>query len=106
MSTADVQLVVFDLDGTLIDPLDDLRTAVNITLAQLQPGRTPPTRDAVPVLVGQGAAQLVARSLEHQGASVPLERALPVFLDAYGRCLLDHTQAYTGVDEALTALGG
>jgi phosphoglycolate phosphatase len=106
MSAATVQLVVFDLDGTLIDPLDDLTTAVNATLGQLQPGRPALTRDAVRVLVGQGAAQLVARSLEHDGVPVPLARALPVFFEAYGGCLLDHTRAYPGVEPALEALHG
>ena len=96
------RLVVFDLDGTLVDSTADLATAVNAMLGSL--GGAPLPLAQVRRAVGDGAASLVARSLKAAGLSQPLETALPVFLDAYRRCLLDTTRLYPGVAETLDAL--
>jgi phosphoglycolate phosphatase len=99
-----VDLVVFDLDGTLIDSAGDLAAAVNAALARIAP-RTPPVPlEKVRTLIGDGAALLVARTLEAAGVDVPLEAALPVFLECYEARLLDTTVLYDGVRESLDAL--
>lgn len=101
---ASVRLVVFDLDGTLIDSARDLATAVNRMLLGLAPGSAPLALEDVRSFIGNGARTLVARSLAARGLTDPPERALPTFLDAYRGCLLATTRLYPGVREALSAL--
>jgi len=98
-------LVVFDLDGTLVDSLPDLAAAVNRSLAHLAPGAPPLPVEVVRGFVGKGARNLVLQSLAAAGVEEEVERALPVFLDCYSRCLLDATRPYPGVEEALERLG-
>lgn len=99
-------LVVFDLDGTLIDSSLDLATAVNRALLRVAPGSAPLSLQSVRGLIGEGARSLVARSLARAGLSLDPEHVLPVFLECYGECLLDRTTLYPGVEEALALLDG
>jgi phosphoglycolate phosphatase len=99
-----VELVVFDLDGTLIDSARDLATSVNAALARLAPAAPAVPLEKVRTFIGDGAAMLVARTLADAGVSLALEVALPVFLECYGTRLLDTTRLYPGVAEALDAL--
>lgn len=98
------QLVVFDLDGTLVDSSEDLAAAVNATLAAVAPGAPALQHAQVRALIGSGARNLVARSLEAAAVELPVEEVLPVFLDRYRSCLLDRTRPYPGVREALERL--
>jgi phosphoglycolate phosphatase len=100
-----VELVVFDLDGTLIDSAGDLASSVNATLQRLSPGTPAVPIETVRRFVGDGAAMLVARTLAAVGMNVPKDVALPVFLECYRARLLDTTVLYPGVREALDALG-
>jgi phosphoglycolate phosphatase len=99
-----VRLVVFDLDGTLVDSAQDLATTVNDALARVAPGRPPLPLEVVKAFVGDGAAVLIQRTLRHAGVSLPKEQVLPVFLECYRRHLLDTTRLYPGVLEALDQL--
>jgi phosphoglycolate phosphatase len=99
-----VRLVVFDLDGTLIDATRDLATAVNRALAEASPGLPPLPESTVRSFIGEGARNLVRRCLAHLGLSLPAEAVLPVFLERYGECLLDSTTLYPDVPAALDAL--
>jgi phosphoglycolate phosphatase len=101
-----IRLLVFDLDGTLVDSARDLAAAVNETLARLGPGTPPLPLETVRAFVGNGAGQLVARSLAETGLAVSRDEALSVFLDCYGRRLLDTTRPYPGVIEGLERLAG
>ncbi len=101
-----VRLVVFDLDGTLIDSARDLAAAVNAMLGHLAPGSEPLSDEAVRAFVGDGARKLVGRSLAGREIQIPLETALPIFLEAYRHCMLERTRLYPGVREALDALRG
>ncbi len=100
------RLLVFDLDGTLVDSTVDLASAVNAMLAQLAPGTPPLPVPVVRSLVGNGAANLVGASLRRAGLDHSLEQALPLFLHHYSRCLLDTTRLYPGIAEELAALRG
>jgi phosphoglycolate phosphatase len=95
MTWSGVRLVVFDLDGTLVDSVADLASAVNAALHQLAPGTPPLPLPRIRGFIGDGARLLVARSVE---------AALPVLLDAYRQRLLDTTQLYPGVRETLERL--
>jgi phosphoglycolate phosphatase len=99
-------LVVFDLDGTLIDSAGDLAAAVNDMLRRLAPAAPPLSEAEVRGFVGEGARLLVSRSLARAGLAHDLERALPLFLECYRKRMLDTTRLYPGVAETLDALGG
>lgn len=100
------RLVVFDLDGTLVDSSRDLATATNAALAAVAPGVAPLSLDVVRSFVGEGAGVLIARSLAEAGIHKRAEEVLPTFLDLYRRCLLETTRLYPGVVETLERLGG
>jgi len=98
-------LVVFDLDGTLVDSTADLASSVNAMLAELAPGVPALPLPVVRGFIGDGAAVLIARSLARAGLELPVEQALPVFLAAYRQRLLETTQPYAGIPAALRELG-
>jgi phosphoglycolate phosphatase len=101
-----LKLLVFDLDGTLIDSAQDLCNSVNATLAHFN---HPPLSDVViGGFIGDGALMLVRRALAvAYGGPVEEEfllNAYGYFLDYYRAHKLDFTYAYDGVLEALAAL--
>jgi phosphoglycolate phosphatase len=96
------RLVVFDLDGTLIDSRRDLADSANEMLIGY--GAAPLSEDAIGSMVGAGAPQLVARVLAAAGLAVPLENALARFLTSYDGRLTNHTRPYPGIPELLTQL--
>jgi phosphoglycolate phosphatase len=101
-----VRLVVFDLDGTLVDSVQDIATATNRALAHVAPGTPPLSTAEVRGFVGEGARVLIERSLERAGIAARADDVLPIFLDRYRECLLATTRLYPGVAEALNALSG
>lgn len=104
MSARRARLVVFDLDGTLIDSSRDLATAVNRALERVAPGAPRLSDDAVRSFIGSGAGVLIARSLARAGLPCTAEEVLPVFLEEYAACLLEETRLYPGTVEALDRL--
>jgi phosphoglycolate phosphatase len=98
------RLIVFDLDGTLVDSSRDLATAVNGTLERLRPGTPALPLDVVRSYIGEGAGRLVSQSLARAQVQVAPETALAVFLEIYAGCLLETTRPYPGVPAALQAL--
>ena len=97
-----IQLVVFDLDGTLIDSRRDLADAVNALIAEL--GGEPLGVDRVTAMVGEGAAVLVRRALTAAGLDPASPGALDRFLAHYDERLTVHTRPYDGTVDALAAL--
>jgi len=95
-------LIIFDLDGTLVDSTDDLAASVNAALAAL--GLPLRSREEVRGFVGDGARRLVERSLAARTELT--ENALALFFEHYSTHLVDRTRAYPGIDEALRALPG
>ena len=93
------QLVIFDLDGTLIDSKLDLAHAVNATLAHL--GRGPLDFELIYSYVGNGAPMLIRRAFGPATGDEELQRALEYFLLWYGEHKLDNTCLYPGVRAAL-----
>jgi phosphoglycolate phosphatase len=100
------RLVVFDLDGTLVDSAGDLAASVNAMLERLAPGTHPLPELVVRGFIGEGARLLVSRSLDRALLPHAPDDALAVFLDCYRARLLDTTRPYPGVVEALDALAG
>ena len=94
-------LLIFDLDGTLVDSRWDIATAVNITLDDLgAPRRTP---DDIFSFIGGGVHNLMLKSLP-AGAAGSLEKAVDLFWDNYKYHVLDTTKTFPGVDETLERL--
>ncbi len=101
--SAQLRLLVFDLDGTLIDSKKDLVEAVNATLRQF--GLSAQAPDRIASYIGDGAGMLVRRALEAEDADVALlPAALEAFLAYYREHKLDHTLPYPGVVEQLALL--
>jgi phosphoglycolate phosphatase len=101
-----IQLLIFDLDGTLIDSRLDLVHSVNATLRHF--GRPELPGDVVASYVGDGAPALVRRSLgsSERDEGEAFDRALDFFLAYYRVHKLDHTRLYDGIREALVAIKG
>jgi phosphoglycolate phosphatase len=100
------RLLVFDLDGTLVDSSRDLAAATNAAVRQVAPAAPPIPVEKVRTFVGNGARVLIERTLSHAGIDRPVDEVLPVFLECYDRCLLDTTRPYPGITEVLEALDG
>jgi phosphoglycolate phosphatase len=97
-----MDLVIFDLDGTLIDSKLDLAQAVNAMLRHM--GRTPLDNERVYSYVGNGAPVLVRRTMGTQATDAEVEEALEYFLEYYRDHKLDYTTPYPGVMESLARL--
>jgi phosphoglycolate phosphatase len=97
------RLLVFDLDGTLVDSKVDLANAVNAALESFDLAPLP--HPVIYSYVGDGASALILRALPKEKADV-LPKVLDRFLAYYRRHLLDTTRAYPGVVEALRKWAG
>jgi phosphoglycolate phosphatase len=98
----EMDLLIFDLDGTLIDSKLDLAQAVNATRAHL--GREPLENERVYSYVGNGAPVLIRRALGEQATEAEVQEALEFFLEYYREHPLDFTRLYPGVKESLERL--
>ena len=103
LSTADCRLwtviLVFDLDGTLVDSARDLADSIGELLEGY--GADPLPLSEVIAMVGEGAPILVRRALARAGLGAGPDDALATFMRIYDRRLINHTAAYPGVVEAL-----
>lgn len=97
-----MKLLIFDLDGTLIDSRLDLIQSVNATLRQFKRHELP--GDIVASYVGDGAPMLVRRALGDPADESFFKQALEFFLSYYREHKLDHTTLYPGVPEALAQM--
>lgn len=96
-----MDLLIFDLDGTLIDSKLDLAHAVNATRAHL--GKSPLAHELIFSYVGNGAPMLIRRAFP-DASEEQLATALQHFLDYYREHMLDYTVLYPGVRETLAKL--
>jgi phosphoglycolate phosphatase len=98
-----IKLVIFDLDGTLIDSRLDLVHSVNAALRHI--GRPELPEDVIASYVGDGAPILIQRALGGETVDESLVRkGLEFFLSYYREHKLDHTTVYPGIAEALAAI--
>ena len=95
------ELLVFDLDGTLIDSRLDLALAVNA--AREDAGMGPLDHELIYSYVGNGAPMLIRRSLGPDASDQQADEALRFFYSYYREHMLDNTYLYPGVQESLDA---
>lgn len=95
-------LIVFDLDGTLVNSRRDIADAANALLVSC--GAEPIPEERIGRMVGDGAATLVARAFKSSGVERPPD-ALERYLEYYDTRLLNHTRPYDGIPAVLEALG-
>ena len=102
------KMILFDLDGTLLDSAPDLAFSVNVMLVKF--GRPPCGEEDVRAWVGNGTARLLGRaltgSLEGDPGTEVVAEALPVFMAAYAENTLVRSTLYPGVREGLATLVG
>jgi phosphoglycolate phosphatase len=95
-------LLIFDLDGTLIDSKLDLAHSVNAARAYME---MPPLEHAlIYTYVGNGAPLLIRRAMGPEASQEEVDRALDFFIRYYAQHCLDFTVLYPGVREALDRL--
>lgn len=97
-----IKLLIFDLDGTLVDSRLDLAQSVNAMLRNF--GRHALPTDVIASYVGDGAPTLVRRALGDPQDEGFLHEALHYFMAYYREHKLDHTTVYRGITDALTAI--
>lgn len=97
-----MDLVIFDLDGTLIDSKLDLAHAVNAARGHM--GLPPLEHETVSSYVGNGAPVLIRRALGAEASDADVQHALEFFLAYYHEHKLDYTRLYPGVRESLDRL--
>jgi phosphoglycolate phosphatase len=101
ITPADIDLIVFDLDGTLADSLPDLANAANHACRRLGLPEHPP--EAIKDMIGGGERKFAQRFLGTQDPEL-LEKGLNIYLDYYRRHCGDLTRLYPGVKETLPRL--
>src|SRR5579862_5832659 len=98
-----IKLVIFDLDGTLIDSRLDLVHSVNAALRHIERPELPD--HVIASYVGDGAPILIQRALAAEAANDALVRkGLEFFLSYYREHKLDHTTVYPGIPQALATV--
>jgi phosphoglycolate phosphatase len=101
--TEKLKLLIFDLDGTLVDSRLDLTHSVNAMLRKF--GRSELPMEVVESYVGDGAPMLVRRAMGDPDDGNLMREALEYFILYYREHKLDNTLMYEGVRQALEAIG-
>jgi phosphoglycolate phosphatase len=100
--TEKIKLLIFDLDGTLVDSELDLAHAINAMLRHYNRPELPV--DVIGSYIGDGAPMLVRRALGDPQNDAYVQEALVYFMTYYRAHKLDNTYVYKGVPEALSAI--
>ncbi|MGH1542284.1 MAG: phosphoglycolate phosphatase [Arenicella sp.] len=101
-----IKMVLFDLDGTLIDSAPDLAVAINLMMQDLD--RPQYVESTILQWIGNGSSRLVKRALTGELQAEPdpklFENALRLFLDHYERNMTNASRIYDGVEQTLLTL--
>ncbi|VAX18906.1 Phosphoglycolate phosphatase [hydrothermal vent metagenome] len=102
MKRFNVDVVVFDLDGTLIDSKEDIANSLNHTFNEV--GYDPVPLKVIEGYVGNGIVPLIRMAVESNGHPEKEEEVTTLFRERYWAHLLDKTRLYPGVEETLGKL--
>lgn len=94
--------VIFDLDGTLLNTLDDLADSTNYALSEF--GYPTRTIDEVRQFVGNGVAKLIERAIPEGKNNPNFEKCLAIFKENYAQNMYNKTAPYNGIIEMLSNL--
>ena len=94
--------VIFDLDGTLIDSIQDIALCTNQVLEKL--GHKTHPLDAYQNFVGDGALMLINNALQDNVSEETIEKALELFKNIYGDKIHKNTKPYVGIYEMLDSI--
>ena len=94
--------VIFDLDGTLLDTLDDLAASTNHALHAM--GMPPRTRDEVRQFVGNGIYNLIRRAVPHDTDTNAIDQTYNLFNEHYATNHLNKTAPYAGIAQVLNTI--
>lgn len=98
-----IKAVLFDLDGTLVNSLDDIASAVNNTLAAM--GHPTHPTESFKIFAGNGIRKMIERALpENARDEKTVEKTLKSFFEYYGRHCADLSYAYEGITDVLKEL--
>ena len=97
-----IKLAIFDLDGTILDTLDDLTASTNYALASQS--LPPRTKDEVREFVGNGIAKLIERAVPSGTSEQMKSRVYEAFTTHYRQHCMDATRPYDGMIELLQGL--
>lgn len=96
------QAAIFDMDGTILDTLEDLHESVNVSLERF--GFPPRTLEEVRSFVGNGAARLIERAVPPGTDADTIQAVLDFYRPYYEAHARGRTKPYPGIPEALSAL--
>lgn len=96
------KLVIFDLDGTILDTLEDLKESLNFALGHM--GYPERTLEETRRFVGNGIRKLIERAVPAKTAEADIQKTHEVFLTHYGAHCADHTAPYPGIPAFLGEL--
>lgn len=96
------KVIIFDLDGTLLNSLEDLKNSTNYALQKF----SYPTRtiDEIRQFVGNGVAKLIERAIPNGKNNPNFEECLDIFKKDYAKNMYNNTCAYNGILELLESL--
>lgn len=98
-----IELIIFDLDGTLVDTCEDLKNALNYCLKRH--GIEEYSTEEVKDMIGEGVRRFIEKALENRGASPNLvDSIIDCFVTYYSEHISDYTKPYPGVIETLKRL--
>ncbi|MCM1265246.1 MAG: HAD-IIIA family hydrolase [Candidatus Gastranaerophilales bacterium] len=97
-----LKAILFDLDGTLLYTLEDLRTSTNFALTKL--GYEKKTVDEIRSFVGNGVKKLIERALPNGLDNPDFEKCLNIFKQHYSENMYNKTKPYDGIPEVLKEL--
>ena len=96
------KIVIFDLDGTLLNTLDDLADSTNYALSKF--GNPTRTIEEVRQFVGNGVAKLIERAIPDGKNNPNFEKCLSIFKENYAQNMYNKTAPYNGIIEMLSNL--
>ena len=97
-----IELVIFDLDGTLLNTLDDLADSTNLALAEF--GYPPKSIAEIKQYVGNGVAKLIERAIPNGKDNIHYNTCLKIFKIIYAQNMYNKTAPYNGIINLLIEL--